>query len=100
MLARIRRFWWLWRNLATIEAQAIQSLTTLTNAQRTLQDSQQALLDTVVGLNAAAEVWQAEVARMGQAANDDARLLLAYHRWCLKNGCVPSQADLNAMVRE
>lgn len=100
MLSRLHRFWWLWRNLDAIEAQASQSLTTLTSAQRILQDSQQSLLDTVVGLNAAAEVWRAEVARMGQAANADARLLLAYQRWCLKNGCVPSQTDLSAMVQK
>lgn len=99
MLSPLRRFWWLWRNLDAIEAQALQSLTTLTSAQRALQDSQHSLLTTVVSLNAAAKVWRAEVARMGQAANDDARLLLAYQRWCLKNGCVPSQADLTAMVQ-
>lgn len=99
MFYRLRRFWWLWRNLDAIEAQAVQSLTTLTSAQRILQDSQHSLLAKVVGLNAAAEVWRAEVARMGRAANDDARLLLAYQRWCLKNGCVPTQADLTAMVQ-
>ena len=44
--------------------------------------------------------WQDEIARMEQAAAEDARLLLAYARWCEKNGCVPSRADLDAVVSE
>jgi hypothetical protein len=43
---------------------------------------------------------QAEIDRLNRVAADDARLLLAYARWCEKQHCAPSKADLASMVQK
>jgi hypothetical protein len=42
---------------------------------------------------------QTEIRRMDRAAENDARMLLAYARWCQKKGCAPTSRDLEEMVR-
>jgi Rieske Fe-S protein len=42
---------------------------------------------------------QTEVDRMNRVAAEDAKLLLAYARWCQKQGCPPSSKDLMDMVK-
>lgn len=45
------------------------------------------------------EGLRAEVARMNRVASEDAKMLLAYSRWCEKNGCLPTSRDLMDMVK-
>lgn len=45
------------------------------------------------------QAQQAEIDRMNRVAEQDAKMLLAYSRWCEKNGCAPSSSDLMGMVK-
>jgi hypothetical protein len=45
------------------------------------------------------EAQQAEIRRMNGVAEQDARMLLAFARWCQKQGCPPSSKDLMDMVK-
>jgi hypothetical protein len=45
------------------------------------------------------EAQQAEIRRMNGVAEQDAKMLLAFARWCQKQGCPPSSKDLMDMVK-
>lgn len=40
-----------------------------------------------------------EIRRLSDTGESDARLLVAYQRWCARQGCTPSQQDLNDVLK-
>jgi hypothetical protein len=60
------------------------------------------LRDALKNMDDAARVLAAqrdEIDRLNRVAAEDARMLLAYSRWCARKGCAPSSRDLMDMVK-
>lgn len=74
-------------------------ITLLPVAQRSLRDVTESVLTLLKAVEAESTGLRAEVARMNRVASEDAKMLLAYSRWCEKNGCLPSSRDLMDMVK-
>jgi hypothetical protein len=81
-----------WRNMEALLAGFVLNRA----AHDTLAQTNRAMQDGIALIHA----MQAEVQSLNRTAEQDARLLLAYARWCEKNGCAPSSSDLMSMVQK
>lgn len=68
-------------------------------AQKVMRDMTESGLTLLKAVEAESTGLRAEVARMNRVASEDAKMLLAYSRWCEKNGCLPTSSDLMDMVK-
>ena len=98
MLRKIQRFIALWRNLDAYEHHMAASLRAVNAALEVSTRQAQVLQKAERDLRESEEIWAREIATAQSQEGEYARLMLAYRRWCEKQGCVPTTRDLAEMV--
>lgn len=89
--------------MVTVRADDLrEALQTTDNAIRCMADQQvliNKLLVTVDDRNKEVLAWADEVSRLIAQDTEQLERLTAFARWCDKQGCAPTDADLEAMLQ-